>query len=65
MERAFAPGYDPVLELAAASSRGKNGEPVPGRVRRKEQDYVDKLINGEVTGECASPFPSALLYDPL
>ncbi|BGP12438.1 hypothetical protein JCM10213_006996 [Rhodosporidiobolus nylandii] len=51
MERAFAPGYDPVLDLATASSREEDGSVRKGRVRRKEQDYIDKLINGEITGE--------------
>ncbi|GAA5909284.1 hypothetical protein JCM6882_003788 [Rhodosporidiobolus microsporus] len=51
MDRAFQPGYDPVLELATAASRESDGRVKPGRVRRKEQDYIDKLINGEITGE--------------
>ncbi|GAA5858845.1 hypothetical protein JCM8547_005010 [Rhodosporidiobolus lusitaniae] len=51
MERAFAPGYDPVLELASAASRESDGTVPKGRVRRKEQDYIDKIINGEITGE--------------
>ncbi|GAA5972700.1 hypothetical protein JCM11641_002981 [Rhodosporidiobolus odoratus] len=51
MERAFAPGYDPVLELATASARDPDGKTKKGRVRRKEQDYIDKIINGEITGE--------------
>ncbi|GAA6002799.1 hypothetical protein JCM10207_007688 [Rhodosporidiobolus poonsookiae] len=51
MERAFAPGYDPVLDLATAAAREEDGSVKKGRVRRKEQDYIDKLINGEITGE--------------
>ncbi|GAA6040357.1 hypothetical protein JCM8097_007573 [Rhodosporidiobolus ruineniae] len=51
MERAFAPGYDPVLDLATAAARESDGSVKKGRVRRKEQDYIDKLINGEITGE--------------
>lgn len=51
MRRAFASGYDPVLELASASSRDSQGSPLPGRVTRKEQDYINRVINGEVSGE--------------
>ncbi|GAA5828237.1 hypothetical protein JCM11251_002650 [Rhodosporidiobolus azoricus] len=51
MDRAFQPGYDPVLELARADRGEPDGTPRPGRVRRKEQDYIDKIINGEITGE--------------
>jgi hypothetical protein len=54
MERAFSKGYDPVLELAQAAARESDGSVKRGRVRRKEQDYLDKVINGEISGECAS-----------
>lgn len=54
MERAFAKGYDPVLELAQATSRDEDGSIKKGIIRRREQDYIDKLINGEISGECAS-----------
>ncbi|GAA5981417.1 hypothetical protein JCM10908_004103 [Rhodotorula pacifica] len=51
MARAFAKGYDPVLELAQATAKESDGTPKKGVIRRKEQDYVDKVINGEVSGE--------------
>lgn len=54
MERAFAKGYDPVLELAQATSREEDGSVKKGIIRRREQDYIDKVINGEISGECAS-----------
>lgn len=47
MRRAFAKGYDPVLELARASSHTEEGELKAGRVFRKEQEYINKVINGE------------------
>jgi len=52
MERAFTKGYDPVLELAKASKFDSDGTVKKGRIRRKEQDYIDKVMNGEITGEC-------------
>jgi hypothetical protein len=52
MARAFAKGYDPVLELAQATAKESDGTPRKGIIRRKEQDYVDKVINGEISGEC-------------
>ncbi|GAA5867875.1 hypothetical protein JCM3774_004707 [Rhodotorula dairenensis] len=52
MARAFAKGYDPVLELAQATAKESDGKtPRKGIIRRKEQDYVDKVINGEISGE--------------
>ncbi|BGP21382.1 hypothetical protein JCM10295v2_000257 [Rhodotorula toruloides] len=51
MERAFAKGYDPVLELAQATSREEDGSMKRGIIRRREQDYIDKVINGEISGE--------------
>ncbi|GAA5854105.1 hypothetical protein JCM5353_003084, partial [Sporobolomyces roseus] len=51
MERAFTKGYDPVLELAKASKFDSDGSVKKGRIRRKEQDYIDKVMNGEITGE--------------
>jgi len=51
MERAFSKGYDPVLELAQAAARESDGSVKRGRVRRKEQTYLDKVINGEISGE--------------
>ncbi|GAA5898743.1 hypothetical protein JCM5296_006705 [Sporobolomyces johnsonii] len=51
MERAFTKGYDPVLELASASKFEEDGKVKKGRIRRKEQEYIEKVINGEITGE--------------
>lgn len=61
MERAFAKGYDPVLELAQATSREEDGSMKKGIIRRREQDYIDKVINGEISGECA--LVTLLAYD--
>ncbi|GAA5944027.1 hypothetical protein JCM1841_000474 [Sporobolomyces salmonicolor] len=47
MERAFTKGYDPVLELASASKFEEDGSVKKGRIRRKEQEYIEKIINGE------------------
>ncbi|GAA5870409.1 hypothetical protein JCM16303_001994 [Sporobolomyces ruberrimus] len=49
MERAFTKGFDPALELALASKFESDGTVKKGRIRRKEQDYIDKVMN--VTGE--------------
>ena len=46
MYRAFAAGYDPVLELAKASSESDGG-----RIKRVEQDFIDSVIDGKVVGE--------------
>ncbi|GAA5922852.1 ATP-binding protein [Sporobolomyces koalae] len=51
MERAFTAGFDPALELALAAKFEADGSIKKGRIRRKEQDYIDKVMNGEVTGE--------------
>ncbi|KAI5480606.1 hypothetical protein MNV49_000302 [Pseudohyphozyma bogoriensis] len=54
MRRAFEPGYDPVLELANASmyvGTGVDKKQKPGRIRRREQDFVDALVRGDITGE--------------
>ncbi|GAA5845559.1 hypothetical protein JCM3766R1_000781 [Sporobolomyces carnicolor] len=51
MERAFTKGFDPALELALAAKFETDGSVKKGRIRRKEQDYIDKVMNGEVTGE--------------
>ncbi|GAA5991120.1 hypothetical protein JCM5350_006672 [Sporobolomyces pararoseus] len=51
MERAFTKGFDPALELALASKFETDGSIKKGRIRRKEQDYIDQVMNGEVTGE--------------
>jgi hypothetical protein len=47
MRRAFAKGYDPVLELASASMYDDTGGLKAGRVLRKEQEYIHRVINGE------------------
>ncbi|KAK4050464.1 hypothetical protein OIV83_003534 [Microbotryomycetes sp. JL201] len=47
MKRAFAKGYDPVLELASAAKFDQDGQLRAGRVLRKEQEYISKVINGE------------------
>ncbi|BGP52609.1 hypothetical protein JCM8202v2_000165 [Rhodotorula sphaerocarpa] len=51
MARAFAKGYDPVLELAQATSKESDGSTKKGIIRRKEQDYIDAVIDGKVSGE--------------
>ncbi|SCV67918.1 BQ2448_39 [Microbotryum intermedium] len=51
MRRAFAKGYDPVLALASAAVYDDQGGLVPGRVVRKEQEYIQKIVNGEISGE--------------
>ncbi|KAM0793680.1 hypothetical protein ACM66B_001108 [Microbotryomycetes sp. NB124-2] len=51
MKRAFAKGYDPVLELASASKYDEDGQLRAGRVLRKEQEFISKVINGEISGE--------------
>ncbi|GAA6013350.1 hypothetical protein JCM11491_006363 [Sporobolomyces phaffii] len=51
IERAFTKGFDPALELALATKFESDGTIKKGRIRRKEQDYIDKVMNGEVTGE--------------
>lgn len=66
MALAFAPGYDPALELATHSGRniefeddldelafGTNGtEPTTwsGHLRRREQDWIDRIVHGAETG---------------
>lgn len=52
MMRAFAKGYDPVLELASASMYEQDGQLKAGRVLRKEQEYISKIINGEGRPRC-------------
>ena len=52
MMRAFAKGYDPVLELASASMYEQDGQLKAGRVLRKEQEYISKIINGEGKRRC-------------
>jgi len=62
MEQAFAPGYDPALEIARASDEEKGSDvgysedwaAVPSdrsqHLRRKEQDLVDCIISGTEVG---------------
>ena len=60
MEKAFAAGYDPSLELAKSHFPGRsdsNGGSVDGdfddyhhHLRRKEQDTVDHIIHGQEHG---------------
>lgn len=40
IERAFEPGYDPVLALASAG-----GVDQTGKIRRTEQDYIDNVVS--------------------
>ncbi|KIJ51319.1 hypothetical protein M422DRAFT_65324 [Sphaerobolus stellatus SS14] len=46
MEKAFEGGYDPALEVANASKT----EHVSDHLRRKEQDLVDRVIDGSERG---------------
>lgn len=71
MELAFAPGYDPALELAQHSLKQANAdvdgeldeldeltfdnqgtEPLTlsGHLRRREQDWIDRIVHGAETG---------------
>ncbi|KAG9221165.1 hypothetical protein CCMSSC00406_0007339 [Pleurotus cornucopiae] len=64
IELAFAPGYDPALELANASKKGHTQHthepescddpdadiPWTEHLRRKEQDLIDRMIKGEEAG---------------
>lgn len=64
IERAFAPGYDPALELAKAHTTKKHpGEhdkhdlvfnednsPWTENLVRKEQDLIDRIVHGEEAG---------------
>lgn len=54
---AFLPGYDPALELANHGRMGKGIEDgyisetaVENHMRRREQDLVDRIIQGEEPG---------------
>lgn len=41
-----------MLELASAGRiEASGGARKEGRIRRKEQTYIDKVINGEISGE--------------
>lgn len=55
MELAFAPGYDPALEMAASAKRRqakgtRPEETAEHHLRRKEQDVVDRIISGAEDG---------------
>ncbi|EUC62520.1 archaeal ATPase [Rhizoctonia solani AG-3 Rhs1AP] len=55
IERAFAPGYDPTLELAnhpsRSSSRGMDDDEFGGsHMKREEQHRVDSIMRGEDVG---------------
>ncbi|GJJ08463.1 hypothetical protein Clacol_002681 [Clathrus columnatus] len=53
IEKAFAPGYDPALELARQSKHRHpemGEEPTSDCLRRKEQDIIDRIIHGEGNG---------------
>lgn len=71
MERAFAGGYDPALELAQHSNRkaedagaaeldeldeltfdglGAGQLTASGHLRRREQDWIDRIVHGAETG---------------
>jgi hypothetical protein len=63
IEDAFAPGYDPALELAKMHTMKKApiddsakdplfGEDIPWteNLRRKEQDVIDHIVHGEESG---------------
>ena len=66
IEKAFAAGYDPALELAKASAKKPKGEatsaigddeldwdadgPWTEHLRRQEQDLIDRIIRGNEVG---------------
>lgn len=57
MEKAFAPGYDPALEIAAHSKKrhvhgfaSEEEEHQLAHTRRKEQDLIDRIIEGKEVG---------------
>jgi hypothetical protein len=56
MYNAFQEGYDPVLELEAASRSSaarpslRHGDSEDDYIRRPEQDLIDAVINGQLTG---------------
>lgn len=54
MEKAFAAGYDPALELATHSktrdAHRLSDELEPEHLRRKEQDLIDDIVSGNVRG---------------
>lgn len=54
MGRAFGEGYDPVLELATAADRdgaGKKKKEKVGKIKRKEQEFINGVMNGEYAGQ--------------
>jgi len=62
MEGAFAPGYDPALELAThQTKKAPTGDevdevefdsdlPSTQHMRRREQDWIDRIVQGEEPG---------------
>lgn len=55
IEAAFQAGYDPALELAKPYTSSSEpiftgDEPWTNDVRRKEQDFIDRIIHGEESG---------------
>ena len=62
MERAFAAGYDPALELADPQTKKHHGHdktddpifdeatPWTENLRRKEQDCIDSIVQGREPG---------------
>ncbi|KAJ7072653.1 hypothetical protein C8F01DRAFT_1206138 [Mycena amicta] len=54
IENAFAPGYDPALELVTYQNKPGASTPEDGpwtqHLRRKEQDRIDAIVHGEEPG---------------
>ncbi|KAJ7818182.1 hypothetical protein B0H14DRAFT_3089561 [Mycena olivaceomarginata] len=53
IENAFSPGYDPALELATYQNKPPEGEingPWTQHLRRKEQDWIDAIVQGHEPG---------------
>lgn len=47
IERAFDGGYDPVLELSDAASGSRTFDEIDDyHIQRKEQDFIDSVIDG-------------------
>jgi hypothetical protein len=65
MQKAFAAGYDPALELATHSSKKqqvaeheldelafdkRQQDTISDHTRRREQDWIDRIVHGAETG---------------
>lgn len=61
IEKAFEAGYDPALELATHQNKPANDPGIQGveididipwteHLRRKEQDWIDHIVQGQETG---------------